>query len=1365
MLVMILTLLPGITMTAYAADIVSYVYYTQNGNTAIRHTDGSQSTYTTVTGSTTSWSNGWYVVNSNVTVSNRISVTGTVYLILCDGYKLTASAGITVTGNNHLVIYGQDAGTGALQAKGSNGYSGIGGGQSQAGGKLTIHGGNVNASCSSWASGIGGGYGKAGGTTTIYGGTVTVSSAGWAAAIGGSTTQGGTTRGAGGTTLIYGGTVTATSNYQDAAIGGGRYAAGGITKIYGGNVTATSKGGNGTGIGGGQDGAGGTTEIHGGNVTVTGSGAGAGIGGCGSTAGGTTIIDGGTVIATGGASAAGIGSGNASTTQGTLNIASDMVVRAGTSSANLPCLDYPDTRSRYAKIWPHNHSSISYSVSGNTLTGTCSETNCNFVNNQFTLLVNADDAVYDGTPHGGTLATGNLLHGLTEIKEITGLTLADSDITFWQGETKLSGVPVNVGVYTAKLTVNLDGTDYTIFKEYNIKPTVTYDANGGTGAPVDSNSPYMPNATVTVLEPGEMAYSGFAFAGWNTEKNGTGTDYVPGDTFTVSESTILYAQWGYCVTITAGSGMTKTTASGDATQTIVAGAAMTDVVYTANEGYYFPTDYSVTDVNGISVTRDSHTQITVSGTPTANAEITLTAATAKTAQTAPTELTATKASGSTAADGKISGVTDAMEYQKDGDTAWTAVGNDETEITGLTAGTYKVRYAGTADKNASDAATVVVGTKEDQTAPASLTVNKASSDTAADGTISGVTAAMEYQKDGDTAWTAVGNDETEITGLTAGTYKVRYAGTADKNASDAATVVVGTKEDQTAPASLTVNKASSDTAADGTISGVTAAMEYQKDGDTAWTAVGNDETEITGLTAGTYKVRYAGTADKNASDAATVVVGTKEDQTAPAGAGLTATKASSDTAADGKISGVTEAMEYQKDGDTSWTAVGNDETEITGLTAGTYKVRYAGTADKNASPETSVEVGVKAKATVAKAPEAKNLTYTGSAQELVTAGEATGGTMYYAVTTENTAPTDDNLYTTSIPSKTEAGTYYVWYKVVADGDYVDTEPAVVETRIVDIRFISHSLVLSGSIGINFLMNLPTLDGIDYTDSKMVFTVEHGDEEQELVLSDAKKVRRVVEGETKVLYQFTCFVSSVQMADTITATFHYKWADAEGTLRPATVTDTYSVKQYVQEVKEFLEESGPEATKTFTKEVQALVRALADFGFFAQKYLADARGWTIGEDHEAMERYENLAYTDAQLKEARAALASFKIWSVRSSKISKVSFSLHLDSDTSIYLYFTPVSGYKGSVSATVDGKAASVRKLQDGRYKVVIPNIGAHMLGNKYAVVLKTGSSSTSVNVSALSYANSVINTEKGKELGMALYNYYAKAQAVLKKS
>ena len=167
----------------------------------------------------------------------------------------------------------------------------------------------------------------------------------------------------------------------------------------------------------------------------------------------------------------------------------------------------------------------------------------------------------------------------------------------------------------------------------------------------------------------------------------------------------------------------------------------------------------------------------------------------------------------------------------------------------------------------------------------------------------------------------------------------------------------------------------------------------------------------------------------------------KSDQTAPTG--LTATKASSNTATDGKISGVTAAMEYQIDGASTWTAVGENKTEITGLTAGTYKVRYAETADKNASPETSVEVGVKVAPTVT-APTAKTLTYNGQAQELVTAGSTDGGEMQYAL---GTATEVTGQYTASIPTKTNAGTYYVWYKVVGDENHVDTEPEVLKVTI------------------------------------------------------------------------------------------------------------------------------------------------------------------------------------------------------------------------------------------------------------------------------------------------------------------------------
>ncbi len=82
----------------------------------------------------------------------------------------------------------------------------------------------------------------------------------------------------------------------------------------------------------------------------------------------------------------------------------------------------------------------------------------------------------------------------------------------------------------------------------------------------------------------------------------------------------------------------------------------------------------------------------------------------------------------------------------------------------------------------------------------------------------------------------------------------------------------------------------------------------------------------------------------------------------------------------------------------------------------------------------------KANPTVTAPTMVSDLTYSGQAQELVTAGSATGGEMHYAVTNTNTAPTDESLYTTSIPSKTDAGTCYIWYRVKGDKNHKDTEP-------------------------------------------------------------------------------------------------------------------------------------------------------------------------------------------------------------------------------------------------------------------------------------------------------------------------------------
>ena len=248
--------------------------------------------YTTVTSGTTTMNNGWYVVKENTTISSRITVTGTVNLILFDNATLTASQGLNVTQGVALNIFGQTNGTGVLRATvGDYGYgAAIGGGDEGSGGTITIHGGTITATVGAhgYGAGIGGGLEGNGGTVTIYGGTVTatVGDYGYGAGFGGGY------HGNGGTVTINGGTVTATVGNRGygAAIGGGLYGNGGTVTINGGTVTAkVGDRGNGAAIGGGLEGNGGTVTINGGTVTAT-SNKGAAIGGGYNGSGGTLTL-------------------------------------------------------------------------------------------------------------------------------------------------------------------------------------------------------------------------------------------------------------------------------------------------------------------------------------------------------------------------------------------------------------------------------------------------------------------------------------------------------------------------------------------------------------------------------------------------------------------------------------------------------------------------------------------------------------------------------------------------------------------------------------------------------------------------------------------------------------------------------------------------------------------------------------------------------------------------------------------------------------------------------------------------------------------------------------------------------------------
>ena len=70
--------------------------------------------------------------------------------------------------------------------------------------------------------------------------------------------------------------------------------------------------------------------------------------------------------------------------------------------------------------------------------------------------------------------------------------------------------------------------------------TVSYNANGGTGAPSAQYKRTGINLTLSSTKP-THAYC--TFAGWNTKADGTGTNYAAGATYTANAAATLYAKW------------------------------------------------------------------------------------------------------------------------------------------------------------------------------------------------------------------------------------------------------------------------------------------------------------------------------------------------------------------------------------------------------------------------------------------------------------------------------------------------------------------------------------------------------------------------------------------------------------------------------------------------------------------------------------------------------------------------------------------------------------------------------------------------------------------------------------------------------
>ncbi|MDI4649600.1 InlB B-repeat-containing protein [Cohnella sp. F6_2S_P_1] len=123
--------------------------------------------------------------------------------------------------------------------------------------------------------------------------------------------------------------------------------------------------------------------------------------------------------------------------------------------------------------------------------------------------------------------------------------LARTGYTFAGWNTQADGSGTD---YAAGASFTMGTADVTLYAKWTKNPTytVSYDANGATSGSVPADSGlYEQNAAVSLSgNVSGLAKTGYTFAGWNTQADGSGTDYAAGASFTMGTADVtLYAKW------------------------------------------------------------------------------------------------------------------------------------------------------------------------------------------------------------------------------------------------------------------------------------------------------------------------------------------------------------------------------------------------------------------------------------------------------------------------------------------------------------------------------------------------------------------------------------------------------------------------------------------------------------------------------------------------------------------------------------------------------------------------------------------------------------------------------------------------------
>ena len=120
---------------------------------------------------------------------------------------------------------------------------------------------------------------------------------------------------------------------------------------------------------------------------------------------------------------------------------------------------------------------------------------------------------------------------------------------YWQGHifTGWNTAPGGSGIFYRPEEIITVTQNLTLYAQWIVEPpqtaSVIYAPNGGIGGLTVSGIPVGSNYTLRSAADINMSWPGYSFIGWNTQPDGSGTFYQPGDVVFITQDQTFYAIW------------------------------------------------------------------------------------------------------------------------------------------------------------------------------------------------------------------------------------------------------------------------------------------------------------------------------------------------------------------------------------------------------------------------------------------------------------------------------------------------------------------------------------------------------------------------------------------------------------------------------------------------------------------------------------------------------------------------------------------------------------------------------------------------------------------------------------------------------